>query len=102
MPIIKKVNKKIVKVFQYWFCSRCLQRVDMSFSRISLDIPLDNPNELNRNLEKGGFKLSCKGCGNTLFVQKEFSIPIGDMVDKELDKQVKEYTSNNQNPTRRS
>lgn len=98
----KHVNKKAVKVFKFWFCSRCLQKLDMDMSQICLDIPFRDPNELSKHLEKVGFKLSCKVCGNTTFVKKEFAIPIEDIVEKELEKQLKEYMSNNQNPTRRT
>jgi hypothetical protein len=98
----RQVNKKAVKVFQFWFCSRCLQKVDMAMSQVCLDIPFRDPNELSKALEKIGFKLSCKVCGNTTFVKKEFSIPIEDIVEKELAKQLKEYMSSNQNPTRRT
>lgn len=99
---IKKVNKKKVKVYQFWFCSRCLQRVDMDTANVCFSIYFKDPNELRKHLEEIGFKLSCKVCGNTTFISKEFSVPIEDIVAKELDKQLKEFTSNNQNPTRRT
>lgn len=99
---IKHVNSKVIKVFKFWFCSRCLQKVDMAKLQTSLDIPYHDPNVMSKNLDIVGFKLCCKTCGNTTFVLKEFNIPIGDIIDKELDKQLKEYTSNNGNPTRRT
>jgi hypothetical protein len=98
----KQVNKKAVKVFHFWFCSKCLQKIDMSKLQVALDIPFGDPNDLSKNLEPIGFKLCCKLCDNTTFVKKEFSIPIEDIIEKELEKQLKEYTNNNRNPTRRN
>jgi hypothetical protein len=66
-----------------------------------LDIPFEDPNEFSFFLERGGFKLSCKTCGNTTFIKKDFEVPIEDIVEKELAKQVKKYLNNNIDPTRR-
>jgi hypothetical protein len=62
----------------------------------------EDPNVFSNALAKIGLKLTCKICGNTVFVKKEFEVPIEDIVTKELEKQIKEYTSNNGNPTRRT
>ena len=74
----------------------------MNELQTSLDIPFYDPNFLNKNLDTVGLKLCCKACGNATFVEKEFDIPIEDIIDKELDKQLREYTNNNRNPTRRT
>jgi hypothetical protein len=74
----------------------------MDMSQNCLGITFPDPNELNKALLNVGFKLSCKTCGNTIFIKKEFEVPVENMVEKELEKQIKEYMSNNQNPTRRT
>lgn len=96
---MKKVNKKRVKVIGYWFCSRCLQKLDVTKLEYWVDMPLS---DVMRILESYGFKITCKACGNTTFIKKEFTIPVEDLAQKELDRQLKEYLSNNSNPTRRT
>jgi hypothetical protein len=66
-----------------------------------LNTPFYDLNFINKKLDEVGLKFCCKVCGNATFVEKEFDIPIEDIIDKELSKQLKEYTSNNSNPTRR-
>jgi DNA-directed RNA polymerase subunit RPC12/RpoP len=98
----KHVNKKAVKVFQFWFCERCQSRIEIEKApALDLELHRDDPNDLARVVDNFGLKIVCKKCGHDKFVKKEFEIPLQDMVEKELAKQVKEYTTNNQNPTRR-
>lgn len=97
----KQINKKTYKSFEFWFCSQCLQKLEME-NVFALDIHTSDPNILNQTMNKLGLKLACKKCGNETFIRKEFLIPIEDMVKNELDKQLKAFTKESENPTRRT
>jgi hypothetical protein len=100
MKKTKQINKKTYKSFEYWFCANCLQKLDME-KVFALDIHTSDPNSLNKTMNQLGLKIVCNKCGHDKFIKKDFLIPIEDMVKMELEKQLKAFTKESENPTRR-
>lgn len=98
--MFKNIKDKTFKVFKFWYCTKCYQELNLS-SFFARDISYGNPNDLQKALEGTGLKIICSKCGNTSFLEKEFAVPIDNLIIKDLKIKRRKFLRNKINPSLR-